>query len=129
MKTTEKILRELPDNWEKLILDFYGQGLSDSEIRAELGLTPKAWNLLYADTVNSNFQDLVEYGRDLCHAWWSKVGRTALDKKGFNTSLYVAFMQNQFDWNRKDAMADSAPLLSEEEVDQRLKAYLDMQKN
>jgi hypothetical protein len=100
---SKKVLRKLDKNpeWRKTVLSLYDQGASDREVMRELSLTPGAWDTLYKDVLESDFQELVDFGRAMSHAWWESQGRINLKTKGFNTSLWTINMKNRFGWSEK----------------------------
>ena len=87
--------------WRKTMLSMYDQGASDSEIMKELGLSLGSWESLYADVMESDFKEIVDYGRLMARAWWDAQGRINLFNKQFNTSLWVINMKNRFGWSEK----------------------------
>lgn len=121
MSTAADIVKRLPEEWQKKLIGFYSQGMSDAEVRREMKISPGAWAILYADTVESEFQEIVEYGRDLSKAWWESLGRKSIADKSINTPLFIATMQNRFDWSKeKRGEGDPAVEMSIEDIDARL---------
>lgn len=98
-----KILARLDEkeDWRKLVLSLYNQGASDREIMRELSMTPASWNVIYDDVLESDFQELVDFGRAMSHAWWESQGRINLKTRYFNTALWTINMKNRFGWSEK----------------------------
>lgn len=88
--------------WRWTCLDLYDQGASDREIMRQLGLTPAVWQVLYEDALDSDFAELVDYGRIMAHAWWESQGRINLKTRGFQTGLWALQMKNRFGWSEKN---------------------------
>lgn len=122
------VLSILPSNWKEIVLEQYNQGASDTEIRAELCITPTAWYKLMDDSME--FYDTVVLGRQFAKAWWMKVGRTSLNERNFNAYLWYKNMQNRFAWSEKQQTnidkpsADEEEGFDEDEADQTLNKLL-----
>lgn len=101
---TKTILAELEQqderDWRARILGLYMVGASDREVMCELELTPSKWNTLYSD-LSCDFHETVEIGRVYSWAWWESEGRTNLNNKNFNASLWTINMKNRFGWSEK----------------------------
>lgn len=108
-----KSVHDLPDGWREVVLKEYSEGASDTEVRAELGITYKLWAVLLA--TDPSFEDIVLHGRSLAKAWWLKAGRKHLMTQGFNATLYKINMQNRFNWNDKTSTVDEDPEYEDEE--------------
>ena len=67
----------------------------------ELALSPGSWEVLYNDVLESDFRELVDFGRLLSHAWWESQGRINLRNKQFNAALWTINMKNRFGWSEK----------------------------
>lgn len=96
----DKVVAELPEDWEKTALAMYDSGASDREVMRELNLTPTRWRIL-EQSLTGRFPEIVELGRMLAHAWWETLGRKGIYNKDLNTPLYVAVMKNRFGWSEK----------------------------
>lgn len=94
-------LDQRPEDWRKTVLALYNAGASDREVMVELELTRGQWETLMGDLVESDFAEVVEYGRLVAHAWWERLGRTRLNDKTFNTALWTIQMKNRFGWSEK----------------------------
>lgn len=108
------------DNWRDRILSYADDGLSDVEIRAEMGVTKDLWyNYLDEDRkdYNLDFAETIKEAHDRCEAWWRGQGRKNLAVKEFNSTLWLMNMVNRFNWTRdskpKDDVLDMAKLLVE----------------
>lgn len=98
-------IRKLRKSWKEIMWNLYSQGASDSEIMVELDLTVGLFEDLYADTLASEFQEAVDYGRLLCRAWWERQGREALMKRGFQGQLWRFQMAARFaEWGDTSAV-------------------------
>ena len=98
--TLAKLEKKDPD-WRKTALALYDQGASDREVMKELALSPGSWEVLYNDVLESDFRELVDFGRLLSHAWWESQGRINLRNKQFNAALWTINMKNRFGWSEK----------------------------
>lgn len=101
MKTgrPQKTLKDLPRNWEKLVLSHMAEGASKKEIIAELGIGSQ----LFYDLAEreEEFSNTIKKGTELSEAWWEKQGRTNLHNKSFNSTLWYMNMKNRFGWSDK----------------------------
>ena len=122
-----KTVHDLPDDWKELMLKLYAAGASDTEVRAELNMTTRLWNRLMM--TDQSFEDVVQYGKTLCLAWWMKQGRTNLDNRGFNAQLYNINMQNRFNWSSKGSTVegDESQDDSEEDIDRQINELMETQ--
>ena len=122
-----KTVHDLPDDWNEIMLKLYAVGASDTEVRAELNMTTRLWNRLMM--TDPSFEDVVQYGKTLCLAWWMKQGRTNLDNRGFNAQLYNINMQNRFNWSSKGSTveSDEADDSNEEDIDRQISELMESQ--
>jgi len=95
-----KTINDLPDNWEENIINLSKEGMSEYEIRAELGITFHLWYKLLENEKNL-FSITIKKAQDLCQGWWMKQGRIALREKDFNSTLWYMNMKNRFGWKDK----------------------------
>lgn len=114
MARSKSPLRFLPEDWKDVMLREYKQGASDTEIRAELGITYSAWRALLIES--PDFQDIVTLGKQFSKAWWLKQGRIQLTERNFNAYLWYKNMQNRFAWSEKQTTNIDAPSADEEEM-------------
>jgi len=110
-------LEKRPEDWRKTVLALYNAGASDREVMVELELSPGKWQTLMSDLVESDFPEVVEYGRLLAHAWWERLGRTMLHEKSFNTALWTIQMKNRFGWSEKTEQSMTNIDLSNQDSD------------
>lgn len=82
-----------------LVQEAYENGASDVEICEILKITLGKFNTLYES--NSQFRDAVDLGRIMSEAWWTKIARSNLKDRSFNTSLWAFNMKNRFGWAEK----------------------------
>jgi len=122
-----KTVHDLPDDWKKTMLDLYEAGASDTEVRAELEVTPRLWKSLMM--TDPSFEEVVLYGKTLCLAWWMRQGRTNLDNRGFNAQLYNINMQNRFNWSSKGSTVegDDTDDSNEEDIDRQITELMESQ--
>lgn len=111
---TKQAIDYLPEDWKDIMLSEYKQGASDTEIRAELGITYKVWQVLVLES--AEFQQIVTLGKQFSKAWWLKQGRRQLENRSFNAYLWYKNMQNRFAWSEKQQTNVDAPSADEEEM-------------
>lgn len=118
-------LARLPKGWETTIGTAYLKGAADVEVRAELRITRKFWDILMTDPDTAEFREIVEFGRMLSQAWWLGQARTNLQNKQFNAPLWYMVMKNQFGWSDKTTTTtkDSNDMTSDE-LEERITAAL-----
>ncbi|QEH36520.1 hypothetical protein OJF2_51040 [Aquisphaera giovannonii] len=94
-------LEDLPEGWAEKALALYREGASDVEIRAEVfgGMSNDLWTRLMAE--EQLFSETISAGRALSEAWWTKKGRTSLDRKDFQDRVYALHMMNRFRWDNR----------------------------
>lgn len=82
------------------MIELYSDGAMDAQVCVALKLPHKEFEKRYQN--DSNFSQLVDYGRHAAKAWWLEIGRKAA-KSGSNGgySFWVAYMKNQFGWTDK----------------------------
>lgn len=110
-------LEKRPEDWRKTVLALYNAGASDREVMVELELTRGQWETLMGDLVESDFSEVVEYGRLVAHAWWERLGRQKLDDKSFNTALWTIQMKNRFGWSERTEQSMTNIDLSNQDSD------------
>ena len=97
--------KDLPANWQEIILNLSAQGCSDVEIKYELCVSgtgkkikfhPDLWNALQKR--DAEFSETIKIGKILCEGWWRKQGRVSLKCKVFQTGCWYANMKNRFGW-------------------------------
>lgn len=116
-------IRKLPTDWKETMWNLYAQGASDAEIMVGFDMTRGLFEDLYADSLGSEFQEAVEYGRLLAQAWWEKQGRVALRERGFQAQLWRINMQVRFAaWGDNTGREES--IETPETVNRKLKARL-----
>lgn len=117
----KKTIHDLPADWKETVLVLYGEGQSDTEVRAELNMTYNLWKHLISTDVE--FEDVIEHGRMLAKAWWMKQGRLGLRDKSMNAMMYKINMQNRFNWSDKASSTDDSDdeITSAEEIDKAIR--------
>lgn len=86
---------------EKLAIcrTLYEEGAFDPEIARELGITIERFRKMYDE--QPAFTEFVDMGRTLAMAYWYSMARLGLKSKGFNTSVWMFTMKNQYGWADK----------------------------
>lgn len=97
MGRSKKTTDDLPDNWQKDVLDIYESGGCDVEVRALLGgIGNELFYRLLEE--NSLFQKTIKKGQTFAEAWWRKQGRVYIGAGKINTGLYALQMRNRYGW-------------------------------
>ncbi len=81
------------------MIDLSRQGMSDVEIAAEIGVgvgTLRGWADQYEE-----FSLAYEIGQALHESWWLQKGKTGLDQRNFNTSLFKFLTGNKLGYADK----------------------------
>jgi hypothetical protein len=110
IKTTE----ELPDQWQRDILELYSQGASNVEVKALIynwlgSFSNDLWDRWMKEEVI--FSETIKAGKALSNAWWEKEGRTHLENKDFSYTGWYMNMKNRFKWkDRQDVTSDDEPI-------------------
>jgi hypothetical protein len=120
--SVQEHLDALPEDWQRKFLEMYDTGCSDHEVMREFAISPKAWKLMSIALGESEFNEVIEFGKALARAWWEREGRVNLDRRGFNTRLYDINMQNRWGWARKaeNAEVDQVTGADEQSLDRRI---------
>ena len=114
-------LNDLPENWERDILNLAKIGGSIVEIAVLLDISR---NTLTALTERDEyFLNTIKKCKRLCEAWWVEKGRTELDNKDFSYTGWYMNMKNRFGWADKveqktDIRASIADLFPDELKDE-----------
>lgn len=95
---------DLPDGWQTKILSLYREGASNIEIKAQI----HEWRGSFSNDLwerwckeEEEFSQVINVGKMLSEAWWSKSGRTNLVNKEFNYTGWYMNMKNRFGWSDK----------------------------
>lgn len=110
----EHPLAQLPEDWQETLLSNYKEGASDTEIRAELGVTYAKWRQLRDDS--PDFDKTVIIGQQMAKAWWMRVGRLNIFDNKFNSFLWYRNMQNRFGWSDKQTSNVDGPVSKDEDL-------------
>jgi len=94
------------DNWHDDVLELYGVGASDVEVRGliidKMGrnyLSFGLWERWIEE--EDEFSQTIKMGRILSEIWWQKSGRTGLKDREFNYTGWYMNMKNRFGWKDK----------------------------
>ncbi len=91
-------------HWKEEMLAEYSAGASDEEVAAALKMTTKRFKQYY--TEDPVFKETVDMGRDWAKAFWLKKGRTSLEDKKFNSTLWYNNMKNRYGWAEKSEVKE-----------------------
>lgn len=97
-------LSSLPMGWESHIITLYSNGASDMEVMGWIAMARGTFSRnLWRRWLNeeSEFSEIIEMGRIISEAWWSRVGRENVKNNQFNSIMYIWRTRNQFGWNDK----------------------------
>lgn len=119
MASVAKLLKDLPRDWELVVLEHYYKGASDQEVAMELGIAMTTFNKLYRQ--DDAFHEIVDDGRGLSMAWWYKQGRENLHNKSFNYTGWFQNMKNRYGWADKAEISDGANKPMEQKTDEELR--------
>lgn len=89
-------LSDLPNNWEKLIIDLSKQGASIVELAVALDISRDTFYALIER--EKHFSDTIKRCKQYCEAWWIAKGRTELENKEFSYTGWYMNMKNRFGW-------------------------------
>lgn len=97
-------LDSLPNNWKDQIVFMYAQGCSDAEVMATIymwrgSFSKSLWYRWLSEF--EEFSEVIQVGRIIAEAWWSKVGRENLQNPKFQVVNYIWNTRNRFGWNDK----------------------------
>lgn len=104
-------------NYKEAVLEEYDNGASDAEVIRTLQVTRSQFESMLR--TDHEFQQVVEYGRDLSKAFWYRCGRENLANNKFNTALWYANMKNRFGWSDRITNEERTPV-SEKSEDELL---------
>ena len=103
MKTgaPKKTPGQLPSDWREAVLELYHQGGSDKEVKALILIwmgrfSNDLWGRWLRE--EEDFSETIKRGRILSEAWWEHKGRSNLNNKEFNATLWYMNMKNRFGW-------------------------------
>jgi len=110
-------LNSLPDNWYDDVLNLYKEGGSDVEVKAMIyewrgSFSNDLWERWLKE--EPEFSETIKMGKILSEAWWTKEGRTNLNKSSFSFTGWYMQMKNRFNWtDRVDNTSGGKPIKQE----------------
>lgn len=100
MGRPRKTLKDLPVDWEDIIVSDMSKGASLTEIKAKLGICgSRTYKKLLENC--EEFSTTIKRGKELCEAWWLEKGRINLENNKFSATLWYMNMKNRFGWHDK----------------------------
>ena len=108
---------ELPNDWQKNIIDLYSVGASDVEIKALIHnwrgtFSNDLWSRWLED--EPEFSETIKKGKLISQAWWEREGRISLRDNKFNYTGWYMNMKNRFGWSDKSEQSfifDTPPVI------------------
>ena len=77
------------------------EGYAKVEVCAELGITKSTMHEWRNDPNKEDFSNAVKLGEELSEAWWMGKGRSKLESREFNATLWYMNMKNRHGWRDK----------------------------
>jgi hypothetical protein len=87
---------DLPEDWKDIVTEMMNEGAAIKEVLREFGMPFTAHDRLMKE--QEEYRETIKLGETLSEGWWLKTGRTNLDNKQFNNTLWVMNMNNRFGW-------------------------------
>ena len=97
-------LSDLPEGWDKTIINLSKEGASIVELSVELDICRDTFYAL--SKRNKYFFDTVKRCKEYSEAWWIKKGRTELDNRDFSYTGWYMNMKNRFGWADKQEIKE-----------------------
>ncbi len=103
VQATTPRFEDLPEGWQDQMLDMFSVGASNIEVFTSLEMQNDKRPLtqeLYDRFIKEypEFKAIVDRGRAIAEAWWTRQGRVHLDEKEFNHIMWYMQMKNRFGW-------------------------------
>lgn len=92
-------IKDLPENWQQIMLDCGQEGGSAVEARCLLGIGESAWYTLLEDS--EDFRRTEKTRQELCEVWWERQGRKMAMGADGNATVWIFNMKNRFGWRDK----------------------------
>lgn len=111
MGRPKKTLDDLPKNWERKCFELFKKGYSTCEIVAEIfGISYNTYlNFLKKEKeFLKSIKDLEKFSK----AWWMSKGRTNIENKEFNSTLWYMNMKNRFGWVDKQEIKHDGSMVT-----------------
>jgi hypothetical protein len=102
---------DLPEGWQRKILDMYELGYPNDEVIAWI-LKNRECKRFSKNTfarwrdINPEFKEVITQGQILKKAWWLQQGRENVKDCKFNVPLYIRMMGNMFGWKSEITKAE-----------------------
>jgi len=98
---------DLPDGWQKQIIDLYTEGHSDVEVKCLI----YQWRETFSNDLwdrwlqeEPEFSETIKKGRKLSEQWWNDIGiQGTVGKLPINPTMWIFNMKNRFRWTDRQA--------------------------
>lgn len=98
---------KLPEGWQEMMIEMGKEGCSVSEVACRLGvLRQRMYDMVKNEP---QFADTFTRMKQECQAWWEMKGRTQMENRDFNSSLWSFNVKNRFrkDWQDSKSVEHS----------------------
>lgn len=97
----KKTLKDLPKNWEELLIDLGNQG--GAKIQMQVALKIDDDTLERLEREDKKFSVVLKEAQKASEAWWLAHGSKQLENRNFNAVLWYMNMKNRWGWkDRQD---------------------------
>lgn len=106
-------MEDLPSYWRELMMQKYGEGGTDVEVRTLLSLAMRRHMCIDAfyrlKKEDEEFAETVAFGHDLAQTWWEQQGRENLTRQHFKFPVWAVIMRQRFNYKITDKEMNKAP--------------------